>query len=144
MQGIDAGASKRYYSTKEVKPMDDKTQNLPDTRSFEERVFARFDAMDARFDSMETRFDSVETRLTTLEDKVDARLRETRPIWESMQQQLTAMDARMAAIETRMAAMEKMLDDIRLRLNELYRDSYEMRGRIGRLEERERERTPAG
>jgi chromosome segregation ATPase len=111
--------------------MDDKTQNLPDTRSFEERVFARFDAMDARFDSMETRFDSMETRLTTLEDKVDARLRETRPIWESVQQQLTEM-------ATRIAAIEKTLDDIRLRLNELYRDSYEMRGRIGRLEERDR------
>lgn len=104
--------------------MDDKTQSLPDTRSFEERVFARFDAMDARFDSMDT-------RLTTLEEKVDARLRETRPIWESMKQQLTEM-------ATRMAAMEKTLDDIRLRLNELYRDSYEMRGRIGRLEERDR------
>jgi hypothetical protein len=42
------------------------TQETSDARSFEERVFARFDMLDAR--------------LTTLEDKVDARLRETRPI----------------------------------------------------------------
>ncbi|HKQ54229.1 MAG TPA: hypothetical protein VJT74_17765 [Pyrinomonadaceae bacterium] len=119
--------------------MDDKTQNLPDTRSFEERVFARFDAMDARFNAIDARFDSVETRLTTLEDKVDARLRETRPIWESMQQQLTEM-------ATRMAVMEKTLDLIRSGMGELYGDSITVRSRIGRLEERERERerTPAG
>ena len=107
--------------------MEDKTQGLPDTRSFEERVFARFDAMDARFDSMET-------RLTTLEDKVDARLRETRPIWESIQQQLTTMDARMAA-------MEKTLTLIQVGLGELYGDSVEVRARIALLE---RERTSAG
>ena len=109
-----------------MKPIDDKTQNLPDTRSFEERVFARFDAMDARFDS-------VETRLTTLEDKVEARLLETRPIWESMQQQLKEIVARMAA-------MEKTLDLVRTALGELNRDSIEARARISLLEERERER----
>jgi chromosome segregation ATPase len=122
--------------------MDDKTQGLPDMRSFEERVFARFDAMDARFDSMETRFDSMETRLTALEEKVDARLRETRPIWESMQQQLTTLDARMAAMEARMTAMEKTLDLIRVGMGELYGDSIEVRARIALLENRAR--TPAG
>ncbi len=75
-----------------------------------------------------------------LEEKVDARLRETRPIWESMQQQLTAMEARMAAMESRMAAMEKTLDLIRVGMGELYGDSIAVRSRIGRLEERERER----
>ncbi|HJU54615.1 MAG TPA: hypothetical protein VJ715_08595 [Pyrinomonadaceae bacterium] len=129
--------------------MNDKTQGLPDARSFEERVFARFDAMDARFNSMETRFDAMEarfvsmearfdamesrvearfnafeTRLTTLEDKVDARLRETRPIWESMQQQMTEM--------------AKTLDDIRVQIIELHRDSLAVRTRVARLEERER------
>jgi hypothetical protein len=44
-----------------------------DGRSFEERVFARFDAMDARLSK-------IDSRLTTLGDKVDPRLKETRPI----------------------------------------------------------------
>ena len=47
--------------------MADKTQNLPDTRSFEERVFARFDAMDARFDSMETRMAAMEKMLDIIQ-----------------------------------------------------------------------------
>jgi hypothetical protein len=46
------------------------TQDMPDGRSFEERVFARFDALDAR--------------LASLEEGVDARLHETRPIWEAV------------------------------------------------------------
>lgn len=117
---------------------EDPTQKLPDSRPFEERVLAELAAIRSGQAALETRMTTLETRLTALEDKVDARLRETRPIWDSMQQQLTGLDTRMAAMETRMAAMEKTLDDIRLRLNELYRDSYEMRGRIGRLEERDR------
>ena len=38
------------------------TQNLPDKRPFEERVFARFDAFDARFDSIEARLEKLESR----------------------------------------------------------------------------------
>ena len=103
---------------------EDLTQNLPDSRPFEERVLAELAAI--RSGQV-----ALETRLTALEDKVDARLRETRPIWESVQQQLTELKAQMTA-------MEKTLDDIRLRLTEVYRESFEIRGRIGRLEERER------
>ena len=108
----------------EIVAMTDKTQDMPDARSFEERVFARFDAMDARFDRMEARFNAMDARLTTLEDKVDARLRETRPIWENVQVRLTAI--------------EKTLEDISLQFNEILKDSYAMRARIARLEDRER------
>jgi hypothetical protein len=44
------------------------TQNMPDGRSFEERVFARFDALDAR--------------LQKLEGDAERRAVETKPIWE--------------------------------------------------------------
>jgi hypothetical protein len=61
--------------------VEDTTKDMPNARSFEERVFARFDALD-------TRFDSLDGRLTTLEEKVERRLQETRPIWEAVQAQL--------------------------------------------------------
>lgn len=77
---------------------DNPTQERPDSRSFEERVFARFDSLDARIDRVETKVDGLDSRLsslgnkvdgldgrlTTLEAKVDSRLRETRPIWEAV------------------------------------------------------------
>lgn len=58
------------------------TQNIPDGRSFEERVFARFDAMDARFNAVDARLDNIEVRLQALESEVERRALETKPIWE--------------------------------------------------------------
>jgi hypothetical protein len=58
---------------------------MSDGRSFEERVFARFDAIDARLNE-------VDQRLTTLEERVDRRLRETRPIWEQVLARLDALE----------------------------------------------------
>jgi TnpA family transposase len=47
---------------------EENTQNMLDSRSFEERVFARFDALDAR--------------LQKLESEAERRALETKPIWE--------------------------------------------------------------
>ncbi len=47
---------------------EENTQNMPDGRSFEERVFARFDSLDAR--------------LQKLESEAERRAIETKPIWE--------------------------------------------------------------
>jgi hypothetical protein len=65
------------------------TPNFSETRSFEERVFARFDAIDARFGTMEAqldaRFDALDTRLDGLDMRVqalEARALDTKPIWE--------------------------------------------------------------
>src|SRR5215208_1587237 len=63
---------------------DNPTQERPDSRSFEERVFARFDALDGR--------------LTTLEETVDARLRETRPLWEAVQARLEGVENRLEGV----------------------------------------------
>ena len=58
------------------------TRELPDGRSFEERVFARFDAMErrfnARFDAMDVRLDGLDRRIQALEAKAF----DTKPIWE--------------------------------------------------------------
>jgi chromosome segregation ATPase len=89
------------------------TQNMPDGRSFEERVFARFDALDAR--------------LTTLEERVDARLHETRPIWEAVLSRLDNIESEMKAINRRVRVLH---DDI-LRSRE---DQEDLRERITKLE----------
>lgn len=50
---------------------EENTQDTSDARSFEARVFARFDALDARLNNMDA-------RLQTLE----AKQYDTKPIWE--------------------------------------------------------------
>src|SRR5258708_2512513 len=72
------------------------TQDMSNGRSFESRVFARFDWMDMRFDLIDTRFDLMDTRFDlmnarfdsldlrvgTLETQSERRGLETKPIWE--------------------------------------------------------------
>ena len=75
-----------------------------DGRSFEERVLAELAALRQEVRAVDARVASVEGRLTTLEDKVDARLRETRPIWEGMREQLDRVEVMLKVINTDNAA----------------------------------------
>ena len=92
---------------------DDPTREMPDPRSFEERVFARFDALDAR--------------LTALEEKVDARLRETRPIWEGMKADLESVKDEVKEINRGVKILHKDILQVRV-------DQEELRERIEKLE----------
>lgn len=76
------------------------TRELPEGRSFEERVFARFDAMDARFSAVHARFDVIEKRF----DAVDAR-------FDAVDRRFDAVDARLDGLDGRVQALEaKALD----------------------------------
>ena len=125
---------------------DNPTRETPDSRSFEERVFARFDALDSRTDrfesrieakvdaldarmdrfehrlgSLENKVDKLDGRLTSLEEKVDSRLRETRPIWEGVL-------ARLEGIETELARMNRQF-------RSFVADIFQLRVRVEKLEE---------
>jgi chromosome segregation ATPase len=54
---------------------EDKTKETKDARSFEERVFARFDSSDERFDRV---ISAMDIRIT----KLERRQYDTKPIWE--------------------------------------------------------------
>jgi predicted nuclease with TOPRIM domain len=97
---------------------EDKTRDLGNTGSFEERVLAELTMMRTDFNN---RFDSLENRLVSLEDKVDARLHETRPIWESVQKRLTEI--------------ESALSELNRQLKTLIMDSFKLRVRVDKLED---------
>jgi len=78
---------------------EDRTRDLSDNRSFEERVFARFDAMDARFESMEARFESMEVRFESRFASIDAR-------FDAMDARFDAVDARLGSLDTRVQTLE--------------------------------------
>ena len=104
---------------------EDRTRDLPNARSFEERILAELAAMrtdfNNRFDAVDNRLNSLESRLTSLENKVDVRLRETRPIWEGVQQRLTGIEA--------------ALKGFKRHLKTLVNDSFKLRTRVEELEE---------
>jgi chromosome segregation ATPase len=94
---------------------DEKTHNLTDGRSFEERIFARFDALDARMDRIETRMDRIETRLDSVEARLndmDTRLQsleaksyDTKPIWERALAEILALGEKLDNIERKVNAL---------------------------------------
>lgn len=103
------------------------TQGTPDARSFEERVFARFDTLDARLDGMDERFNALDARMTALEEKVDTRLHETRPIWEAVLSRLDNIESEIKSVNRRVRVLH---DDV-LRVRE---DQEDLRERVTKLE----------
>ncbi len=90
---------------------EENTQNMPDGRSFEERVFARFDAIDARLNEMDS-------RLLRLEQKSY----DTKPIWERALAEILAVSQK--------------LDTVERKLNVLGKDMLSLRADQTRLEDR--------
>ncbi len=91
---------------------EDTTQDMPDARSFEERVFARFDALGARFTALDE-------RLSSLAEKVDGRLQEMRPIWEAMQNNLEQLNEKVDRLNEKFELALSDLYDMRAHVKSL-------------------------
>lgn len=70
---------------------EDRTAETDGGRSFEERVFLRFDALDGRLNGLDSRFEGVEKRL----EKLEAKQYDTKPIWELALSEIAEMRANM-------------------------------------------------
>ncbi len=119
-----------YYliEKKEGRMSDNRTKEMKDPRSFEERVFMRFDAIDARLDRVEARLDSLEERV----EKLEAKQYDTKPIWEKalaailelatrfdeMNARLDRMEARLDRMEARLDGMDASIDETNVRLEQ--------------------------
>jgi chromosome segregation ATPase len=108
------------------------TSDLPDKRSFEERVFARFDVMDARFNAMEGRFDAVDKRFDAVDkrfdgvearlEKLEARAYDTKPIWERALAEIVEVKTRVRVIEVEVAAVKANYGGIKTDFENLKRE----------------------
>lgn len=105
------------------------TQNISGGRSFEERIFARFDAIDARLEnfdgrlqSFDARLQSFDGRLQALEEQAERRAMETKPIWERALAEILEV--------------KEGLRDLNRKFNVLSRDFMQMRADQEHLEER--------
>jgi hypothetical protein len=94
---------------------EDTTQNIPgiDGHSFEERVFARFDALDSSLRDLDSRLQILETRAY-----------DTKPIWEQALKEI---------LDTR-RELSKRLDRIEAIAHETRADLRDAEDRIQRLE----------
>ena len=101
---------------------------MADERSFEERVFARFDALDAR--------------LQTLEAESERRAVETKPIWERALQEIMETRAEVVKVEDRLGRIENEIKDMRRMFRSTFADvarvQEDLEERLDKIEGRER------
>jgi chromosome segregation ATPase len=79
------------------------------------------------------RLDSIDKRLGTLEEKVDRRLQETRPIWESVLEQLKEVNTRLTRVEDENKDFRRMF---RSAFSDISRIQGDLEDRLDKLEGR--------
>ena len=117
------------------------TNNLDGGRSFEERVFARFDGVDVRFDAVDSAIHNLDSRVQALEtraddtnlrlEKLEVRAYDTKPIWEQALKEI--VDTRREIVDTR-REVSKRLDRIEAVVYETRSDLRDLEDRIEKLE----------
>jgi chromosome segregation ATPase len=100
--------------------IEETTQNMPDGHSFEERVFARFDAIDAR--------------LQTLENQAEQRALETKPIWERALAEILEVKERLSNLEQLSNQMVRKIDVLSKDMLNLRADQTGIEDRLDKLE----------
>ena len=96
------------------------TQDMPDGRSFEERVFARLDSIDAR--------------LQSLENQAERRALETKPIWERALAEIVEVKERLGALEQVSNQLVRKIDVLGRDMLTLRADQTEVEHRLDKLE----------
>jgi len=102
------------------------TRKLPDDRSFEERVFARFDAVDARLEKLESR--NYDTK--PIWERALKEILETRLEVGDLKKQLSAVERKVDAVETKTHATETTLGTVEAEIVGLRRDYSSLRSEL--------------
>jgi septal ring factor EnvC (AmiA/AmiB activator) len=98
------------------------TQDMPGGRSFEERVFLRFDALDASI-----------SEVTGRVQQLEARSYDTRPIWERALKEI--VETRRELTETR-RELKETRRELSKRLTRVEAVVYEVRSNLSEMEDR--------
>src|SRR6267378_2059440 len=99
---------------------EDSTQTVNGSRPFEERVFARFDALDSAIRNLDSRVENLDSRV----QKLEVRAYDTKPIWEQALKEI---------VETR-RELSRRLDRIEAIAHETRADLRDAEDRIDKLE----------
>jgi chromosome segregation ATPase len=95
-------------------------------------------SIDSRMENVETRLGSLETRLESLETKVDERLKDTRPIWETVQTQLAeireSQDRLRGEMEKGFRLVDRRLESQPVEYDKLFRYHRDLEERVERIE----------
>ena len=92
---------------------EEQTDRLEGGTPFEIRVLRELSNINQRFNGLEGRMDRLESRLTGLEETVEARLYDTRPMWESVLAGIQIMSTRLEKMDAKFDVVSAQLLDLR-------------------------------
>jgi chromosome segregation ATPase len=101
---------------------EESTKELSNKRSFEDRVFARFDLIDRRFDGVETRLEKLETKSY-----------DTKPIWERALKEVHETRLEVGEIKTRVDGLDTKVDGLAISVGNLESEVTGLRTDYGGL-----------
>jgi chromosome segregation ATPase len=96
-------------------------------------VDSRLANVETRLENIEKRLETVETRLDSLEVKVDERMKETRPMWEALQEQLAELSE---SQEKGFRRFDRSMDLVAGDQTRLHGDHVELDSRVYKIEKR--------
>jgi hypothetical protein len=104
---------------------EERTRDLADNRSFEERVFARFDEMEGRFDGLDTRVQALE-----------ARALDRKPIWERALAEILEENKGVEVVKEGVEDIKRKIDLLSLDVVQVRADQRRVDKRMDTLESR--------
>lgn len=112
---------------------EDTTKHLREKRSFEERMFARFDAFDARFDSIDARFTQIDIRFDVVEERLE-RLEshgyDMKPVWERALAAIMETSLDVGEIKTKAGVIEGKVQTIENEMSVIKTDQRTTRNEL--------------
>ncbi len=79
---------------------------------------------------------NLNNRLSSLEEKVEARLYDTRPIWEAVLARLDSIEARLDSIEARLDGIEARLKKVETKFEVVADELLDVRSDVRELQKR--------
>lgn len=113
---------------------EERTRELPEGRSLQELVFARFDRMEAHFDA---RLDGIDRRLDGLDDRVkalEAKALDTKPIWERALAEIFEMKAGILEVKAGVEDLNRKFDVLTMDVMQVRADQRRVNKRMDDLE----------
>jgi tetrahydromethanopterin S-methyltransferase subunit G len=86
--------------------------------------------------SISQRLNGLEVRLTNLEEKVEARLYDTRPIWEAVLSRLDSIEARLDSMDARLDSMDARLKKVDAKFDVVASELLDVRSDVRELQKR--------
>ena len=101
------------------------TKDFDGNRPFEERVFARFDAVDEYLRTLDSRVQNLDSRVQNLDSRVqvlESRAYDTKPIWERALKEILESRLEFGELKGETTGIKSKVTDIETEVNELKRE----------------------